>query len=69
LQLLKDSGYPVADCDGIAIFEAPSYAKIIECFKDDEYQKAVEPDEDKFMDRTRTTAIPVDIISIFSDPT
>jgi len=67
--LLKDSGYPVADCDGIAIFEAPSYAKIIECFKDDEYQKAVEPDEDKFMDRTRTTAIPVDIISIFSDPT
>lgn len=67
--MMKDSGYPVADYDGIAIFEGPSYEKIIECFKDEEYQKVVEPDADKFMDRTRTTAVPMDIFSIFSDPT
>lgn len=59
----------MADCDGIAVFEAPTYEKLFECFQDEDYKKTVVPDEEKFLDRARTTAFPVDIVPIFDDPT
>ena len=67
--MLKHAGAPLGDCDGIAIFEGPSYEKIFETFQDEEYQKTVIPDEEKFLDRARSTAIPVDIVPVFDDPT
>lgn len=66
---MKELGLAVVECDGIAIFEAPSYEKIFECFSDDDYKKVIVPDEEKFLDRSRTVAFPMDIVPIFDDPT
>ena len=67
--MLKHAGFPVADCDGFASFEGPSYEKIFECFQDEEYLNIVVPDEEKFLDKGRSFAIPVDIVPVFEDPT
>lgn len=66
---LKGMGFPSADCDGMAIFEAYSYEKIAECFQDEDYKKEVIPDEEKFLDRGRSMAFPADLVSVIDDPT
>ena len=69
LEQLKQVGFPVAEADGMAIFEAVSYEKIFECFTDDEYKKVVVPDEEKFLDRGKSLAFPAGIVNVFDDPT
>ena len=53
----------------MAIFEAKSYERLFEIFSDEEYEKIVVPDEEKFLDRGKSVAFPLDIIPIFDDPT
>ena len=67
--MMTDAGWPHMDCDGMAIFEASSYQKIFEVFMDDDYKKIVVPDEEKFLDKSKSLAFPADVISVFDDPT
>ncbi|KAK4693959.1 hypothetical protein P7C71_g3529, partial [Lecanoromycetidae sp. Uapishka_2] len=53
----------------VAIYEASSYEKLFECFEDEEFVKTVTPEEEKLLDGKRSLAFPVDIVSIFDDPT
>ena len=53
----------------MAIFEAKSYKKIFEVFTDEDYKKTVVPDEEKFLDKGNSVAIPLDIVPIFDNPT
>lgn len=63
---LRTMGFNVPNFDGMAIFEATSYNQILECFKDEEYKRVVIPDEEKFMDRGRTIAVPADVVGVVS---
>jgi hypothetical protein len=53
----------------MAIFEAKTYEKIYEIFIDEDYKKTVVPDEEQFLDRGKSLAMPLDIVPIFDDPT
>ncbi|KAF6227375.1 hypothetical protein HO133_008819 [Letharia lupina] len=66
---LKQVGFPVSDADGMAIFEAPSYAMTAACFQDEEYQKIVVPDEENFLDRGRCFALAADLVPVLDDAT
>ncbi|KAF6226593.1 hypothetical protein HO173_012492 [Letharia columbiana] len=66
---LKQVGFPVSDADGMAIFEAPSYAMIAACFQDEEYQKIVVPDEENFLDRGRCFALAAELVPVLDDAT
>lgn len=46
----------------MATFEAESYEKIMECFMDEEYNRVVVPDEESFLDRKRSVAVPLDLM-------
>ena len=67
--MLNQFSFPCVDYDGMATFEAASYEKIFECFQDEEYHKVVVPDEEKFIDKGRSKAFPVDIVDVIDDPT
>ena len=67
--MLKHAGAPVSDCDGVVIFEGSSHEKIYEIFSDEEYQRIVVPDEEKFLNRGRSLAIPVDIVPVYNGTT
>lgn len=69
LQHLKDTGFPNLEADGMAIFEASSYKKIFEVFTDDDYKKIVVPDEEKFLNKSKSLGFPADIVPGFDDPT
>ena len=51
LQKFKDAGFTVPDFDGIAIFEAESYDKIMAVFTSEEYKTKAIPDEENYLDR------------------
>ncbi|THU92889.1 hypothetical protein K435DRAFT_671245 [Dendrothele bispora CBS 962.96] len=57
---------PLIDCDGIGILEAESYEKIFEIFDDPEFKAIGEPDEEHFLDRSKTRVIPLDFL-VFID--
>lgn len=65
MQQLKDTGFGTIEADGMAIFEAKSYKKIDEVFTDQDYKKTVAPDEEQFLDKGKSVAIPLDIVPIF----
>ncbi|KAM0802527.1 hypothetical protein BDR22DRAFT_103772 [Usnea florida] len=69
LKELETKGFPLEGCDGIAIYEALSYEKLFECLNDEEFRKVVGPEEEKLLDESKSLAFPVDIMSIFDDPT
>jgi len=69
LQQLKDASFPNLEADGMAIFEASSYEKIFEVFTDEDYKKTVVPDEEKFLNKSKSLAFPADIVPVFDDPT
>lgn len=69
LKELDRKGFPLEGCDGIAVYEALSYAKIFECLNDEEFRKIIAPEEEKLLDESRSLAFPVDIVPIFDDPT
>jgi len=69
LQQLKAAGFPNLEADGMAIFEAPTYEKIFKVFQDEDYNKIVVPDEERFLNRGKSLAFPADVIPIFDDPT
>ena len=48
----------------MAIFEAESFERIMECFMDEEYNRVVVPDDECFLDRERSIAVPVDLATI-----
>lgn len=52
------------DFDGLAIFEAESYDKIIEVFTSEEYKKNAIPDEEKFLDRSKIICFPADLVTV-----
>lgn len=68
LAKLKPVGFGIAECDGMAIFEAISYEKIFECFTDEEAKKIMGADEDNFLDKSRSVAFASQIVGIFDDP-
>ena len=53
----------------MAIFEAVSWDKLTEVFTDQEYIDKVIPDEEKFLDRSRSQAFPSNMVDVFDDPT
>ncbi|TBU29487.1 hypothetical protein BD309DRAFT_149726 [Dichomitus squalens] len=59
----KAMGFDVAPYRGIALFEAESYDKIMEIFASEEYNAIGLPDEQKFLDRSKTGFIPGTIIT------
>ncbi|KAJ7903415.1 hypothetical protein B0H14DRAFT_2664824 [Mycena olivaceomarginata] len=52
------------DWDGMAIFEAESYAKIFEVFQSEEYSKVIIPDDEKFVDRANWQMLPFDLNTV-----
>lgn len=48
----------------MSVFEAVSYNKILECFTDEEYRRVGIPDEERFVDRGRTIAMPGDLFDV-----
>ena len=68
LKMMKEAGATNIEADGIAIFEAASYEKIFEVFADDDYKKIVIPDEERFLDRSKFTALPCDMAPVYDDP-
>lgn len=68
LQQLKETGFGTIEADGIAIFEANTYEKMYEIFTDEDLKKTVVSDEEQFLDRGKSLAIPLDIVPIFDDP-
>ena len=65
---LKEVGFPTTNCDGMAIFEAATWDKLFEVFKDEEYVKTAIPDEEIFLDRSKTQAFPSTLVGVFDDP-
>jgi hypothetical protein len=59
--------YPAAPWDGLAIFEAESYEKIIEVFGSEEYQRIVYPDEAAFLNVEKRQLFAADIVSFDLD--
>ncbi|KAJ7364153.1 hypothetical protein DFH08DRAFT_838454 [Mycena albidolilacea] len=57
-------GAPTADWDGMAIFEAESYAKVFEVFQSEEYSKVIIPDDEKFVDRANWQMLPFDLNTV-----
>ncbi|KAJ7364155.1 hypothetical protein DFH08DRAFT_267430 [Mycena albidolilacea] len=53
-----------SEWDGIAIFEAESYAKIFEVFQNEEYQKKIIPDNDVFLDAKGCQLLPLDVLTV-----
>ena len=66
---LKEMGLGLLEADGMAIFEAISWDKLLEVFQDQEYQNVVVPDEEKFIDRKKALAFPSSVVPVFDDPT
>lgn len=68
MEQLKGVGFPTLACDGMAIFEAATFEKIFEVFQDKEYIDTVIPDEEKFLDRNKSQAVPSTLATIFDEP-
>lgn len=52
------------DCDGIAVFEAESYEKILAVFSSQEYHQKAVPDEENYLDRSRIFTFPADLVTV-----
>ncbi|KAF8206287.1 EthD domain-containing protein [Mycena galopus ATCC 62051] len=63
-QMAQMTGAPIPEWDGMAIFEAESYAKFFEIVQSEEYQKILVPDEDLFIDRHTLQMIPLDLMTV-----
>lgn len=61
---LKQAGFPMPDFDGLAVFEAESHEKILDVFTSEEYRTKAVPDEERFLDRGRTTCFPADLVTV-----
>ncbi|KAF5365114.1 hypothetical protein D9758_011026 [Tetrapyrgos nigripes] len=61
-KLFQSLGVASIDCDGAALFEAESYEKIFELINDSQFQAIAIPDEEKFIDRSKTRMIPLDFV-------
>ncbi|KZP06485.1 hypothetical protein FIBSPDRAFT_318082 [Athelia psychrophila] len=55
---------PLANWDGMVIFEGESYEKIMEVFTSAEYLDTAVPDEKNFLDREATQFLALDIATI-----
>ena len=62
---VKAMGFPVAEYDGLVIFDAVSYDKISEILVSKEYNEIVVPDEEKFLARKKYVAYPGKIVPVF----
>ena len=56
-------GFSLPTWRGIAVFEAESYEKILEVFTSQEYQNIGFPDEQNFLDRSKTVFFPGTLIT------
>ncbi|KAJ6571157.1 hypothetical protein B0H19DRAFT_1129310 [Mycena capillaripes] len=63
LQSISKAGFKVAEWDGMAIFEAESYEKLMEIFTNEEFLKVVIPDAGKVMDASDLQFMPLDLIT------
>jgi len=61
---MSAGGYTMASWDGLAVFEAESYDKILAIFSSEEYQRVVYPDEAKFLDVTRRHLFVADVVPL-----
>ncbi|KAJ7016554.1 hypothetical protein C8F04DRAFT_1160761 [Mycena alexandri] len=64
LQALRAAGMKVLEWDGMVIFEAETYEKIIEVLRSDDYHKIIIPDAQKFMDLGEAQFMPVDLVTL-----
>ncbi|KAK7033231.1 hypothetical protein R3P38DRAFT_788641 [Favolaschia claudopus] len=55
---------PESEWDGMVIFEAESYAKILEIFQSEEYQRIVEPDAESILDRPNCQILSLGLITV-----
>ncbi|KAF5344905.1 hypothetical protein D9758_011552 [Tetrapyrgos nigripes] len=63
---LQSLGAALIECDGVAIIEAESYEKLLELFNDAQFKAIVEPDEEKFLDRSKTRSVPLDFAAFIN---
>ncbi|KAJ7364156.1 EthD domain-containing protein [Mycena albidolilacea] len=56
--------FPLSEWDGIAIFEAESYAKFFEVCQSEEYQRKLVPDEDAFLDRKGCQLLLLNVLTV-----
>ncbi|KAJ7903412.1 hypothetical protein B0H14DRAFT_2664821 [Mycena olivaceomarginata] len=56
--------FPLSEWDGIAIFEAESYAKFFEVCQSEEYQQKLVPDEDAFLDRKGCQLLLLNVLTV-----
>jgi len=66
-QNLRQAGLPISEWDGMAVFEAESYDKIMEVLRDPEYIKVVIPDGHNFLEWDKTVLLPLDLATIFDN--
>lgn len=64
-EAVEKMGFSIPQWDGIALFEAESFEKILAIFDDEEYKRVVIPDELKFIDRPNCMFFPVNFATIF----
>ncbi|KAF9021123.1 hypothetical protein BDZ89DRAFT_1071690 [Hymenopellis radicata] len=57
--LLKGMGALTCEWDGIAIMEGESFEKVLSITSSEEYFKVLVPDEEEFLDRAKTTVVPM----------
>ncbi|KAF5365115.1 hypothetical protein D9758_011027 [Tetrapyrgos nigripes] len=61
--LLQSLGVALIECDGVGLIEAETYDKIFEVFNDAQFKALIEPDEENFLDRSKTRSIPLDFVA------
>ncbi|KAF8899395.1 hypothetical protein BD779DRAFT_1465317 [Infundibulicybe gibba] len=66
IPLINSIGFSTAKWDGIAVFEATSYDKILAIFDSEEYKNIVIPDELKFADRDANLMLPLDLLEVIN---
>ncbi|KAJ6571266.1 hypothetical protein B0H19DRAFT_1022743 [Mycena capillaripes] len=70
LQSISQTGFQVAELDGIAILEGESHEKLMELnIPNEEFAKVVIPDAAKFLDVSELRLLPLDIITVIDKKT
>ncbi|KAJ7143892.1 hypothetical protein C8R44DRAFT_864906 [Mycena epipterygia] len=63
LDFFQGAGFQVPDWDGLLIFEAESYAKIMEVMGTDEFKQIVLADAENFIDSSELRWLPLDLVT------
>lgn len=66
-EAIKATGGSITAFQGLAVFEAESFEKVMEVFSSQEYLSASIPDEANFLDRPKCVLFPATLIPFFDN--